>query len=184
MKTSPLHALVAASACVSMLLATAPAHAATAEDDRTPLNLAPAEPVKEAAAAGGGSGGGFARMIVGLLVVIAVIYGLSWVLKQVRAAKEGQATGGGLSAISTLPLGPNRSVHLVRVGHDLVLLGVAEKGVTPIRTYGEDEARAAGLLGDHAQLESGIALGGNGDANGAVKAGNLVSALRKATVRR
>ena len=45
---------------------------------------------------------------------------------------------------------PNRSVHLVRAGNDFVLLGAAEKGVTPIRTYTEYEAREAGLIGDDA----------------------------------
>ena len=47
-----------------------------------------------------------------------------------------------------MPLGPNRSLHLVRAGNELVLVGVAEHGVTPIRTYTEDEARAAGLLAE------------------------------------
>jgi len=117
--------------------------AAATPEDRTPLNLAP-ERAQEAAASGGG--GSFARVIVGLAIVIAVIYGLSWVLKQVKASREGTASGAGLGALASLPLGPNRSVHLVRVGQELVLLGVAEGGVTPIRTYAEDEARAAGLI--------------------------------------
>ena len=50
----------------------------------------------------------------------------------------------GLETVATLPLGPNRSLHLVRAGDELVLVGVAEHGVTPIRTYSEDEARALG----------------------------------------
>ena len=45
-----------------------------------------------------------------------------------------------------MPLGPNRSVHLIRAGRELVLVGVAEQGVVPIRTYSEDEADALGLL--------------------------------------
>ncbi len=45
-------------------------------------------------------------------------------------------------------------MHLVRAGDDLVLLGVGENGVTPIRTYGEDEARALGLLDDEDQPRS------------------------------
>ena len=36
----------------------------------------------------------------------------------------------------------------MRAGRDLVLLGVAEQGVVPIRAYTEDEARAAGLIDD------------------------------------
>jgi flagellar protein FliO/FliZ len=52
----------------------------------------------------------------------------------------------GMRSEAVVALGPNRSLHLVRTGRDLVLLGVAEHGVTPIRTYTEDEARDQGLL--------------------------------------
>ena len=138
--------------------------------DRTPLELAPEQPVQSAAAAGGG---GIARMVIGLVVVVAAIWALRWVLEQVRASREGAASGAGLQALSSLPLGPGRSVHLVRAGQDLVLLGVAEKGITPIRTYSEDEARDAGLLGD-----------GAGATAAAKPAATLVQALRDRTVRR
>ena len=47
-----------------------------------------------------------------------------------------------------MPLGPNRSLHLVRAGRELVLVGVAEHGVTPIRTYTEEEALELGLIGE------------------------------------
>jgi flagellar protein FliO/FliZ len=51
-------------------------------------------------------------------------------------------------------LGPNRALHLVRAGRELVLVGVAEHGVTPIRTYTEDEAIDLGLIGeDDADLD-------------------------------
>jgi flagellar protein FliO/FliZ len=70
------------------------------------------------------------------------------VLRQVKASKESGAEGGGLQSIATLPLGPNRSLHLVRAGDELVLVGAGEHGVTPIRTYTEAEARALGLLDD------------------------------------
>jgi flagellar protein FliO/FliZ len=86
------------------------------------------------------------RTIVGLVVVIGVIYGLSWVLKQVKNSREEKSSGTGLKPIATMPLGTNRSLHLVRAGEEVVLLGVAENGVTPIRTYGENEARALGLI--------------------------------------
>jgi flagellar protein FliO/FliZ len=97
-------------------------------------------------AAGPSAGGGLVRTIVGLAIVIAVIYGLYWVLKQVKSSREERASGQGLGTLATLPLGPNRALHLVRAGGEIVLLGVGEGGVTPIRTYGEHEARALGLL--------------------------------------
>jgi flagellar protein FliO/FliZ len=178
MKASPAHFTYAAAAYLTSLVLASPVAAATAADDRTPLpNLSDSEPARQAAT--GGGGGGIARMIVGLAVVIGVIYGLSWVLRQVKASKEGQAQGAGLAAISSLPLGPNRSVHLVRAGTDFVLLGAAEKGVTPIRTYTEHEARAVGLIGD----EDAPALPA-GKPAGAGAAFNIVELLRKRTVRR
>lgn len=177
MRTSPAYIAHALVACLTSLLLAAPAVLAAEGEDRTPLNLTE-EPARQAAETGGG-GGGIARMIVGLAVVIGVIYGLSWVLKQVRASKEGQATGAGLAPISSLPLGPNRSVHLVRVGRELVLLGAAEKGVVPIRTYHEDEARAAGLLpdADAPALPAGPAMP-------AAAARSVIEHLRNLTVRR
>src|SRR5918996_1167387 len=56
------------------------------------------------------------------------------------------ASGQGLETVATVPLGPNRALHLVRAGRELMLLGVAEQTVVPIRAYREDEARALGLI--------------------------------------
>ena len=177
--------LRAASACLIALLLSAPVALAAAGDppeDKTPLNLDTSEPVSRAATDGTG-GGGIARVIVGLAVVLGVIYGLSWVLKQVKNAKEGSSAGTGLASIASLPLGPNRSVHLVRVGHELVLLGAGEKGVTPIRRYDEEEARAAGLLGDDDDTD-GPADGPKAKGTAVAVAGNFVDLLRQRTVRK
>jgi flagellar biogenesis protein FliO len=84
--------------------------------------------------------------------VIGVIYGVAWVLRQVKASRQPRATGTGLASLASVPLGPNRSVHLVRAGRDLVLLGVAEHGVVPIRTYTEEEAYTAGLIDEDGML--------------------------------
>ena len=129
-------------ACAGMLLAAPPVLAASGSES-TPLNL---PSVDQSHAASGGSGGGLVRTFVGLAIVLAVIYGLYWVLKQVKASRESAASGSGLESVATIPLGPNRSLHLVRAGRELVLLGVAEQTVVPIRAYREDEARALGLL--------------------------------------
>jgi flagellar protein FliO/FliZ len=180
MKPSPVHFAYAASAYLTTLVMASPVAAAipTAKDDKTPLHLPSSDPARESAVSSSG-GSGIGRMIVGLAVVIGVIYGLSWVLKQVKASKEGSAAGAGLATISSLPLGPGRSVHLVRAGTDLVLLGAAEKGITPIRSYTEDEARAAGLLGD----EDVLALPAPRPVAQAAAA-SFVQALRNRTVRK
>jgi flagellar protein FliO/FliZ len=114
--------------------------------ESTPVNLGGGTTQHSTAA--GSSGGGLFRMVFGLLVVVGVIYGVYWILKQVKKSKEETASGRGLSTIATLPLGPNRSLHMVRAGGEVVIIGVGEHGVTPIRTYTEEEALEAGLIGE------------------------------------
>jgi flagellar protein FliO/FliZ len=148
----PSRALTAAfaAALLCVLLAPTLALAAGAAKDpygeNTPLNL-PADSAAKTADVGGG-GGGLARTFVGLAVVVAVIYGLTWVLRQMKKSSSGEpgAHGIGLSTEASMPLGPNRSVHLIRAGRELVLVGSAEHGIVPIRTYTEDEAHDLGLL--------------------------------------
>jgi flagellar protein FliO/FliZ len=138
-------AINSAGAALLGLLLLAPA-ALAADGEKTPLNLS--SETKEQTTTAASSGGGLVRTIVGLAVVIGVIYGLYWILKQVKAAREDKALGTGLKTLATLPLGPKGSMHLIRAGDEVVLVGVGEAGVTPIRTYGEHEARALGLLAE------------------------------------
>ena len=154
-------------ACAGMLLA-APSALAASSTESTPLNL---PSVDQSHAATGSGGGGFVRTFVGLAIVLAVIYGLYWVLKQVKASRETAASGQGLESVATIPLGANRSLHLVRAGRELVLLGVAEQTVVPIRAYREDEARALGLID---------AVGGDGvfDADEPTQPPTAVAAVR------
>ena len=138
-------AFKSAGAAVLGLLLLAPV-AFAADGEKTPLNLQDTK--AKASENVGTTSGGLVRTIVGLAIVIGVIYGLYWVLKQVKASREATAEGSGLKTLATLPLGQNRAMHLVRAGDEVVLVGVGEHGVTPIRTYGEHEARALGLLAD------------------------------------
>jgi flagellar protein FliO/FliZ len=152
-------ALAAAPLCVLLAPATVFA-AGSAKDpygETTPLNLPADGGAAHASSVGSGSGT-LARTFVGLAVVVAVIYGLTWVLKQMKASKEERHHGIGLSTEASMPLGPGRSVHLIRAGRELVLVGSAEQGIVPIRTYSEDEARDLGLLaGDLASESDGFA---------------------------
>jgi flagellar protein FliO/FliZ len=149
-----------------------------ANGESTPLNLGDSGSAQAGNAAAGGTGSGLVRTIVGLAIVLGVIYGLYWVLKQVKGSREEQASGQGLHQIATLPLGPGRTLQLVRAGREVVLLGVGEAGVTPIRTYGEAEARALGLLVD--ELEAGSQDPPRPSSGGLV--GRVISALRERTV--
>jgi len=139
---------VAATVAAVVLLPATPALAQAARGESTPVDLTGAS--DQGSHIGGG--GSIVRTIVGLAIVIGVIYGVAWVLRQVKASKQPRATGSGLATLASVPLGPNRSVHLVRAGRDLVLLGVAEHGVVPIRTYTEEEAYTAGLIDEDGML--------------------------------
>jgi flagellar protein FliO/FliZ len=157
-----------------------PAAATAADGEGTALNLGEAAK-SEGAQQVGASGGSIVRTIVGLAVVIGVIYGLTWVLKQVKANKTGTAAGQGLESVATLPLGGNRALHLVRAGDELVLVGVGEHGVTPIRSYTEAEARALGLL--EPETQAGAMEGLEPEVFGTeTRRGRFIDELRKRTV--
>jgi flagellar protein FliO/FliZ len=143
----------AASAALSLVLfAPAVALGATGTGENTPLSLPADGGAKKVTTASGS--GSLVRTFVGLAIVLAVIYGIAWVLKQVKRSKEERGQGTSLETTAVVALGPNRSLHLVRAGRELVLVGVAEHGVTPIRTYTEDEAIDLGLIGeDDAELD-------------------------------
>src|SRR4051794_22906202 len=175
MKPFQPFAYAVAASLTSLLLTPQLALAADA-GEKTPLNLKDS-PGPNTHVGGGGS---IVRTIVGLAVVIGVIYGLYWILKQVKSSREDKATGQGLAALATLPLGAQRSLQLVRAGRELHLVGVSEHGVTPVRTYSEDEAEAAGLL----DLDLEDQEPGRNGRNGKAGLGSVIEELRRRTVRR
>jgi flagellar protein FliO/FliZ len=146
-----LGACLLASASPAAAFTPAPTAAKTGGEN-TPLNLDTPSSSSHVSSSGGAS---IVRTIVGLAIVIAVIWGLTWILKQVKASREGgrgtSAPSDGLASVAALTLGSGRSVHLVRAGSDYVLLGSTEHGVAPIHRYTEEQARDAGLLPDLSQ---------------------------------
>jgi flagellar protein FliO/FliZ len=156
----------------SVLLAPAHALAASATGESTPLRLPADGAAQHVSASGSGS---LVRTIVGLAIVLLVIYGVAWVLKQVKSSKEDRLRGHALASAAVVPLGPNRSLHLVRAGRELVLVGVAEHAVTPIRTYSEQEAIELGLIGEDGDVEDELPRAG---------AVRWLDRLRDRTVRR
>jgi len=126
-------------------------------------------------AAAGSLSGTIVRTLIALMVVIAVIYGITWLLRQSRGARN-VATGEGLVQIASLPLGPNRSVSLVRVGSELHMLGVAEHGISAIRVFSEEEAYELGIPFD----PEDIAASRRG---GAAVAQRTLETLRRLTYR-
>src|SRR5215813_5860817 len=98
-KASPLTRVAATVAAVALPLivpASAFAARAAAAGESTPVDLT-------GASDGGahvGGGGSIVRTIVGLAIVIGVIYGVAWVLRQVKASRQPKATGTGLAALA------------------------------------------------------------------------------------
>jgi flagellar protein FliO/FliZ len=105
--------------------------------DRTPLPAGVGDASDPAPVHTGG--GSYLRLLVGLAIVVALIFGIYRLLKRAnRGALGGPVSG--LAIVATTALGPNRAVHLVRVGPELVLVGSAEHAVTKLRVYDADEA--------------------------------------------
>ncbi len=173
--------LTAAAAACTCLLLTAQAALAADQGEKTPVDLEKVPTIE--AAQPGSTGGGLVRTFVGLAVVIGVIYGLYWILKQVKASREESSSGHGLAPLATLPLGPNRALHMVRAGREVVLLGVSEHGVTPVRTYRESEAYEAGLIDP--DRDAGDDHGPSGPVARTAAAGvrGVLEGLRQRTVR-
>ncbi len=127
-------------ACAAPALAFTPTRKGGSES--TPLNIS-STPSSSHSTGGGPS---ILRTIIGLLIVIAIIWGLSWVLRKVKSGRETRAAGTGLTSVATLPLSPGRSLHVVRAGRDYVLVGSSEHHIATIRHYTEEEALEAGLF--------------------------------------
>jgi flagellar protein FliO/FliZ len=140
--------------------------------EKTPVNISSGSGTHTAS---GSLSGTIVRTIVALLIVIAVIYGITWLLKQSRSSRN-PSLGEGLAQVASLPLGPNRSVTLVRVGAELHLLGVAEHGINGIRVFSEEEAYELGIPFDSDDFDQP----GRG---GAQPRQRVVDALRRLTVR-
>jgi flagellar protein FliO/FliZ len=148
--------------------------AASGTGESTPLHLA-GTAAHHSSSVGGSS---ILRTIVALVIVVGLIYGIARVLKKVKGGGQ-RASGDGLEHLATLPLAQGRSLALVRSGSDVVLVGVSESGVTPIKVYSEAEALMHGIAlpADDATepllLESGETK----------PARNVMDALRQLTVR-
>jgi flagellar protein FliO/FliZ len=146
--------------------------------DTTPLPKSLSNPSSAGASHVASSTGAFERTGIGLVVVVALIYGVYWLLKRYSSSKTGGRSDGKMQVLATTALAPNRALHLVSVGDELVLVGTAEQSVTPVRVYTEDEAEIlrASLDGEPPPLRPSSGFGGG--------FGGFVTELRSKTVRK
>lgn len=145
------------------------------EEDKTPLPSS----VTNGDGGGGissasGGAGAIARMVVGLAIVLAVVYGVYWLLrKRYRGGGRGGVADGRLEIVATTALAGNRAVHLLRAGDELFLLGSSEQSVTGLRAWGAEEAR---------RLEAVLAMPPVKEPQATTPTG-ILEALRRLTVR-
>lgn len=90
----------------------------------------------------GGAGGTLVRMGLGLVVVLAIIVAVWYVLKRVKSSRypETDARGSAMiDVLATTPLGPNRNLHLVRVGDELMVIGATDHSVNAVARIEADQ---------------------------------------------
>jgi flagellar protein FliO/FliZ len=94
----------------------------------------------------GGAGGTLIRLVLGLGVVVGLIGGVWYVLKRVQRSRypamDDRNPAGLIDVLATTSLGPNRSLHLVKVGEEIVLVGSTDHQVAPITRIGAEDAAA------------------------------------------
>jgi flagellar biosynthetic protein FliO len=144
----PYDRLALGLACAFVGFVAPSAEAAGFRRDRTPLpaDVSGAGGAHASTQVGSGTGSAALHMLLGLAIVLALIFGLYKLLKR-SAAKNDKTVrdDGWIGVLSSTPLAPSRSLHLVQVGDELVLVGSSEQSVTPIRVYTPDEARRLGI---------------------------------------
>lgn len=92
------------------------------------------------------------RALFGLLIVVGVIYGVHWMLKRFNDNKRGVLARGASEAIevlATTPLTPTRTLHLVKVGPEILLIGATDAGLTKLSDVDASAlATSAAVAGD------------------------------------
>lgn len=89
------------------------------------------------------------QVVLTLVMVAVAIYGLVFILKKASRAGGGRmAQDPFLKVLASAPVGTNRAVHVVSLGSQAWLIGVAEHGVSLISEIADKETLDVMLLED------------------------------------
>ena len=90
------------------------------------------------------------RTIVGLAIVIAVIWGLAWIMRQVKAGREAatRRVRPGLASVAALTLGSGAPCTSCAPATTTCCSAAPSTASPPIHRYTEEQARDAGLLAE------------------------------------
>ena len=130
--------------CAAFLGAFGAPTALAARGEQTPLNL-PDERSEGGEAAASSTGSGLLRLFVGMLVIVGIVLAVRWLLKTYARSKFPglSLAADAIELLATKPLGPNRALHVVRLGEETLLIGSSEHAITSLGTV---PAEAAGRL--------------------------------------
>ncbi len=133
---------VAVLALTALATGAVPAHAATKKVD--PESLPIPEGSSSPAGLSGGAGGTLLRLGLGLVVVVALIAAVWFVMKRIQRSRYPalDERGGSslIDVVATTSLGPNRTLHLVRIGEEIVLVGATDHSVNAVARIGAEDA--------------------------------------------
>jgi len=178
-----LAALIALTGLVSVAAAATPFHRddTPLPADVTGLGAAKHTTVSSAGVSAAGGSGTVLHMLLALGIVIGLIFGLYKLLRKTAGRDHPKVRADGrMTVVASTPLAHSRSLHLVRVGEELVLVGSGEQAVTPIRVYSAEEART--IVFDDPD-DDGLRQFDTPEAPRLGFIGSFTDSLRKATAR-
>lgn len=92
-----------------------------------------------------GLGGTAFRLLLGLVIVVGLIMGVWYVMKRIQRSRYpalDETRPQLIGVLATTPLGPNRALHIVRVGDEVVLVGATDHAVQTVAHLDADTAAA------------------------------------------
>ncbi|MFZ5586594.1 MAG: flagellar biosynthetic protein FliO [Thermodesulfobacteriota bacterium] len=87
--------------------------------------------------------GGVGQMLLALGLVLALVLLLYWLARRFLPGHAGLGQAAGLRVLGRLALGPKKGLALVEVGRRVLVVGLAEQGVSLLTTIDDPEEIAA-----------------------------------------